>query len=30
VKCSGDGQNGLLVTPDSNDLTVPELSGWQL
>lgn len=30
VKCSGDGQNGLLVTSDSNDLTVPELSGWQL
>jgi hypothetical protein len=30
VKCSGDGQNGLLVASDSNDLTVLELSGWQL
>jgi len=30
VQCSGNSQNGLLVTSDSNDLTVPELSGWQL
>ena len=30
VQCSGDGQNGHLVTADSNDLTEPELSGWQL
>ena len=27
---SGDGQIGLLVTSDSNDLTETELSGWQL